>query len=171
MHQKLRLQREDGEDCGQYDVADVEGDSGYEGVILTQVLYEHCVDSSLEAFSFNIFHSAETNPQKGEQDWWRIVYTWQVGTMDIENPDDPESPFIIPHLHILEGHTSADPVWEGVYNGISDTWTVTFDNAEFSLMENSVDPEGLLDLWMGKLSFAVEIQRCLPLLEIFQLTS
>lgn len=144
----------EGDYCGKYDIADVEGDSGYEGVILTEVLADHGIDSDVEAYRFNIFHVTQSHWRVGEGDYWRIRIQWEVGTLENPNPPPPE----ISHFLILSGNTNTDTEWEGIYNEPTDTWTFTFDNAGFSLHENTIDG-GSNELWSGQLSFTVKIKR------------
>jgi hypothetical protein len=145
----------EGDDCGKYIINDAE---------LADIMTAKGFDSALAAYRFNIFHSAEPNPRTGEGDYWHISIQWDVGTWVYPNPP----PDVIPRFLLLSGNTNMNPVWEGVYDETADTWTVTFDTAEFELHENTTEPDDpdtgsvLNKLWDGHLSFTVEIQRILP---------
>jgi len=144
----------EGDYCGKYIINDSE---------LANIMTSEGFDSDLEAYRFNIFHSVETNFQKGEGDYWRIGIQWEVGTWVYPNPP----PYVIPRFLILSGNTNMNAEWEGTYDETADTWTVTFDNAEFKLYENTTEPDDpdtgsvLNKLWDGQLSFTVEIERIL----------
>ena len=58
------------------------------------------------------------------------------------------------------GETNKNAEWEGDYDQLNDTWTVTFNKVEFSLWENHESGESV-ELWTEQLSFTVEIQRIL----------
>jgi hypothetical protein len=88
-----------------------------------------------------------------ENDYWYIGIAWQVGTVT----SDPD----IPHIHGLMRRTNPDTEWEGVYDKINDTWTVTFDNAEFGVIGNCENGGDIELIWEGVLSFTVEITRTL----------
>ena len=134
----------EGDYCGKYIINDSE---------LADIMTSKGFDNDLEAYHFHIFHSPETNPQKGEGDYWHITIQWEVGTWIYPNPP----PEVIPHFLILSGNTNMNTEWEGTYDEIADTWTVTFNNAEFELYENTTEPDD--PLWDGQLSFSVEIRR------------
>jgi hypothetical protein len=86
-------------------------------------------------------------------DYWYIGIAWHVGTLS----SDPD----IPYLHALWGITNPDPEWEGVYDKINDTWTVTFDNAEFVVIGNCGNDDEIILLWEGSLNLTVNITRIL----------
>ena len=136
----ITLLGETGDDCGEYNVGDVSGDPPYEDVVLSEVLADAV---NLGAVYFSIEHVHTRVPRVGERDYWLIWIGWQVDTF----------------LGIV-GRTNIDAEWEGTYDEIADTWTVTFNNAEFGLIEN--DGSGAMsELWVGQLSFTVEIKRTL----------
>lgn len=89
----------------------------------------------------------------GENDYLYIGILWQVGTFPI--PHEPP----IPRLLGFVGVTNMDTEWEGEYDEINDTWTVTFDNAWFWLIENTENYGEIVELWTGQLSFTVKIER------------
>ena len=143
---------EEGDYCGKYIINNLE---------LANIMTSEGFDSDLEAYRFNIFHSVETNPQTGKGDYWHIGIQWEVGTWVYPNPP----PDVIPRFLILSVNTDMTTEGEGTYDEIADTWTVTFDNAEFELYENTTEPDDpntgsvLNKLWNGQLSFTVEIKR------------
>ena len=59
------------------------------------------------------------------------------------------------------GATNPDTEWEGVYDKINDTWTVTFDNAEFVVIGNCGNDGEIVQLWEGSLRLTVNITRTL----------
>ncbi len=144
----------EGDYCGKYIINDSE---------LANKMTSEGFDSDLEAYRFHISHRPETNPRKGEGDYWHIMIQWEVGTWVYPNPPPDE----IPRFLMLAGDTDTGPEPEGVYDENADTWTVTFDNAEFELYENTTEPDDpdtgsvLNKLWDGQLSFTVEIKRIL----------
>ena len=134
---------EPGDYCGTYIINNLE---------LEGILAAHGIDSGVEAYAFRIAHSTQNHPQLGENDYWYIGISWQVGTLAPSYPD-------IPHLHALVGETNRDTEWGGVYDEVNDTWTVTFDNVEFWLIENTENYGEIIELWHGQLSFTVKITR------------
>ncbi len=69
-------------------------------------------------------------------------------------------------MHDIVGRTNIDAVWEGVYVPSNDDhdgiWTVTFDDAEFGLIEPYDYVNGNMKLlWDGTLSFTINITRTL----------
>jgi hypothetical protein len=100
-------------------------------------------------------------------DFWHFILQWEIGTLEIPNPEWTPDPIIVPHLLALEGETDRGIEPEAEYNEITDTWTVTFDTM-FELSENTVESIGsetgwfTNKLWEGTLGFTVEIQRILP---------
>jgi len=136
---------EPGDYCGTYII---------NNATLAGIMGAHGIDSGDEAYDFRMDHSTQNHPQLGENDYWYIEIAWQVDTLAPSYPD-------IPHLLGLIGYTNMDTEWEGVYDEINDTWTVTFDNAWFWLIENTENYGEIVELWNGQLSFTVEIKRTL----------
>lgn len=130
-----------GEYCGTYRINEAE---------VAGVLGAHGVDSDVEAYRFSMSHSMQNHPQRGATDYWHLAIAWPVDALPI--PLDPP----IPHLHVLQGDTSR----EGVYDAVADIWTVTFESAEFTLHENTESGDAI-ELWRGPLSFTVTIERTL----------
>jgi hypothetical protein len=140
----FNLDGEQWNSCGTYIITN--GD-------LVDALNTHGIDSSVEAYGFRMDHNTQNRPGLTENDYWYIGIAWQVGTVT----SDPD----IPHIHGLMGRTNPDTAWEGVYNKINDTWTVTFDNAEFGVIGNCENGGDIELIWEGALSFTVEITRTL----------
>jgi hypothetical protein len=159
----IGLENPEGDYCGTYDVHK-------QDLIDALIANEIYPINDKDVFRFYIQHrltlpcTGDVPPYPSEKaDYWHVVIQWEVGILEI--PNDPNSPMIIPHFLILSGNTNTDTVWEGVYDENADTWTVTFDNAEFELYENTTEPDDpdtgsvLNKLWDGQLSFTVEIKR------------
>jgi hypothetical protein len=139
----------EGDYCGKYIINDSE---------LANIMISNGFDSDLEAYRFHILHSTA---RAHTGDYWHIMIQWEVGIWGYPNPP----PDVIPRFLILSGNTNMNAEWEGTYDEIADTWTVTFENAEFELYENTTEPDDpdtgsvLNKLWDGQLSFTVEIKR------------
>ena len=146
---------EEGDYCGKYIINDSE---------LANTMTSNGFDSDLEAYHFHISHRVGTSPRKGEGDYWHIVIQWEVGTWIYPNPPPEE----IPRFLVLSGNTNTNADWEGTYDQDTDTWLVSFNNAEFTLQENTTEPDDpdtgsvFNQLWIGRLDFTVKIQRMLP---------
>jgi len=146
----ITLLGEAGDDCGKYFVEDVPGDPPYQNVKLSHILADHGVNGSLGAVYLSIEHVHTRVTREGERDYWLIWIGWDVGTLPGESST--------PHLLITAGRTNIDAEWEGEYDEINDAWTVTFNNAEFGLIEND-ESGSMTELWVGQLSFTVKITR------------
>jgi len=64
------------------------------------------------------------------------------------------------HLLMLVGETDTGLEQEGVYDEITDTWTVYFNEVGFRVTENTESGE-IEEIWTGQLSFTVKIKRTL----------
>jgi hypothetical protein len=108
---------------GTYIITNVENDAG---IYLVEALNTHpdqiVIDRDALAYGFTLYHNTQNRPWLAENDYWCIGIAWKVGTLS----SDPD----MPHLHALMGRTNIDAEWEGVYDKINNTWTVTFDNVE-----------------------------------------
>jgi hypothetical protein len=145
--------------CGTYDINDqslIEALNDNEAFdINNQDVYMLYIRHCLEEYW------TEDNPRPSKADFWHLIIQWEVGTWIYPNPPL----YVIPRFLILSGNTNMDTEWEGTYDENADTWTVTFDNAEFELYENTTEPDDpdtgsvLNKLWDGQLSFTVEIKR------------
>jgi hypothetical protein len=136
--------------CGTYIITNVENEEGF---FLIDELNTHGIDSSAPAYGFTIYHNTQNRPGSTYNDYWYILIAWKVGTLS----SDPD----IPHLHALMGLTNPDNEWEGVYDKINDTWTVTFDNAEFVVISNCGNDGEIVQLWEGSLRLTINITRTL----------
>jgi hypothetical protein len=142
----ITLLGEEGDNCGNYIIAPVDGDPHDPPYgKLSEVLAKKGVDVNLGALYFSIEHVHTRVPRVGERDYWLIWIGWQADTF----------------LGIV-GRTNIDAEWEGEYEQFTDTdkWTVTFNEAEFGVIENDGSGE-IIELWAGRLSFTVEIVRTL----------
>jgi hypothetical protein len=159
----IGLEKSEGDYCGTYDIND-------QSLVDALYLNEDFDIDDQDVYRFYIRHLTkeywtEDNPNPSKADFWHIIIQWEAGTLSI--PNDPD-PIIIPHFSILDGKTDTGLEPEGVYDENADTWTITFDTAEFELYENTTEPDDpdtgsvLNKLWDGQLSFTVEIRRILP---------
>lgn len=89
----------------------------------------------------------------GEYDDWTIDFNWNSGQdLDGDGEDDP---------YFLDGWTGHQtPEEEGTYDSITDTWTVTFNNAYFDIdWWGPGGDNGKHVVWDGYLTFTVTIQK------------
>jgi len=131
-----------------YTIADVPtSDPQYDG--LSTILADHGVDVNTESLFFMIEHVYTRVSSAGVSDYWQIGIAWEVS----------HEPNTDSHIHAIMCMTNIDAEWEGEYDENTDTWIVTFEDAEAVLVEN---PDGIGDmdlLWEWTLSFTVTITR------------
>jgi len=140
---------ETGDENCTYTIAPVLGVPPNETVLLSEELASHGIDDKTESPLFMIKHTRSR--RGGVEDYWEIGIAWQVG----------HEPNIGPHIHGIICMTNIDAELEGEYYETTDTWIVTFEDAEAWLIEN-VDGSGDMSVpWAGRLSFTVTIERTL----------
>jgi len=145
----ITLPMEEGDVCGTYTFADVYGDPP-NPTPFSEELASHGIYDDTPATFFRIEHMCMRATQGRVEDYWLIWIGWE----------DPAT-----HFHGIVGRTNIDSEWEGEYLQSDEfydgTWIVTFDDAEFGLIQPDDGSGNMSLLWAGRLNFTVIIKRTL----------
>jgi hypothetical protein len=140
----IGLEKPDGKYCGTYEIHDAS---------LIDAVTENGFWPINEQAVYRI--SIQHRLTLSGTDSWYIMIQFENGTVFSPLPEiDPS--FMVPYFLVLQGETDTGVEPEGVYDEVTDTWTVSFNEVWFHVLKNWSENE---EVWTGRLSFTVNITR------------